>query len=110
MGQVYIGAIPLLLLVHAAGRGLLWEREVRFFTIAGAAMLLYALGWYTPVFRLLYEALPGVALYRRPADATFLIGALAAGKAPPPAGPRRGGGRPACTSRERRGASRHPRW
>lgn len=78
MGQVYIGAIPLVLLVHAAGRGLLWEREVRFFTIAGAAMLLYALGWYTPVFRLLYEALPGVALYRRPADATFLIGALAA--------------------------------
>ncbi|HEX5957213.1 MAG TPA: hypothetical protein VFY92_00970, partial [Hyphomicrobiaceae bacterium] len=78
MGQVYIGAIPLLLLLLGGARGLLWEREVRFFTLAGAAMLLYALGWYTPVFRILYEVLPGVGLFRRPADATFVLGALAA--------------------------------
>jgi hypothetical protein len=78
MGQVYIGAIPLILLVLAGLRGHLWEREVRFFTVAGAAMLLYAFGWYTPVFRLLYDLLPGVGLFRRPADATFIIGALAA--------------------------------
>jgi hypothetical protein len=78
MGQVYLGAIPLLLLILAGLRGLLWEREVRFFTIACGAMLLYAFGWYTPVFRILYEVLPGVHLYRRPADATFVIGALAA--------------------------------
>ena len=78
MGQVYIGAIPLMLLLLAGLRGLLWEREVRFFAIAGAALLLYAFGWYTPVFRLLYEFLPGVSLFRRPADATFLIGAIAA--------------------------------
>src|SRR5690606_32210446 len=77
MGQVYIGAIPLLLLILAGARGLLWEREVRFFAAAGGALLLYALGWYTPAFRLFYELLPGVDLYRRPADATFLIGALA---------------------------------
>ena len=43
-----------------------------------ASRSLYALGWYTPVFRVLYALLPGVSLYRRPADATFLIGALAA--------------------------------
>jgi hypothetical protein len=78
MGQVYIGAIPVLLLILAGLGGLLWEREVRFFTVACAAMLLYAFGWYTPVFRVLYEVLPGVGLFRRPADATFLIGALAA--------------------------------
>jgi hypothetical protein len=78
MGQAYIGAIPLLLLILAGLRGLLWEREVRFFTVACGAMLLYAFGWYTPVFRLLYEVVPGVGLFRRPADATFLIGALAA--------------------------------
>jgi hypothetical protein len=78
MGQVYLGAIPLLLLMLAGLRGILWEREVRFYTVAGAAMLLYAFGWYTPVFGLFYEALPGVGLWRRPADATFLIGALAA--------------------------------
>ena len=78
MGQVYIGAIPLLLLLIGGVRGILWEREVRFLTIALLALLLYALGWYTPVFRVLYELLPGVKLYRRPADATFLIGGVAA--------------------------------
>jgi hypothetical protein len=78
MGQLYIGAVPLLLLMLAALRGQLWQREVRFFTVAGVAALFYALGWYTPVFRVLYEVVPGVGLFRRPADATFLIGALAA--------------------------------
>jgi hypothetical protein len=78
MGQVYLGAVPLLVLILAGLRGLLWEREVRFYTVACGVMLLYALGWYTPVFRLFYEVLPGVDLFRRPADATFLIGALAA--------------------------------
>ena len=78
MGQLYIGAIPLVLALLAALRGQLWEREVRFFTVAGVVALLYALGWYTPVFRVLYELVPGVGLFRRPADATFLIGALAA--------------------------------
>ena len=60
MGQLYFGAVPLLLLLLAGVRGLLWEREVRFFTIAAGALLIYALGWYTPVFRLYYELLPGV--------------------------------------------------
>ena len=78
MGQLYIGAVPLLLVLAAALRGQLWAREVRFFTCAAAVALVYALGWYTPAFRVLYAVLPGVSLYRRPADATFLIGALAA--------------------------------
>ena len=78
MGVLYFGAIPLVLLALAVVRGQLWEREIRFFTCAAAIALLYALGWYTPVFRALYALLPGVDLYRRPADATFLIGALGA--------------------------------
>jgi hypothetical protein len=78
MGQLYIGAIPLLLLLTAAVRGQLWAPEIRFFTCAAAVALLYALGWYTPVFRGFYALLPGVSLYRRPADATFLVGALGA--------------------------------
>ena len=56
----------------------MWAAEIRFFTVAPVVALLYALGWYTPVFRALYELLPGVSLYRRPADATFLVGALGA--------------------------------
>src|SRR5439155_16798842 len=79
MGELYAGAVPLVaLLGFGVIRGYLWAREVRYFTIALAVLLLYALGWYTPVFRGLYELLPGVALYRRPADATFIIGVLTA--------------------------------
>jgi hypothetical protein len=78
MGELYFGAIPLLLLALAAVRGWLWAPEIRFFTCAAGVALVYALGWYTPVFRILYALVPGVDLYRRPADATFLIGALGA--------------------------------
>ena len=57
-------------------RGLAWARDIRFFTIAAALVLLYTLGGYTPAFHFMYDLLPGVALYRRPADATFVLGAL----------------------------------
>ena len=40
--------------------------------------LLYALGKYTPVFHLIYDFVPGVTLYRRPADATFVFCAMLA--------------------------------
>ncbi len=53
-------------------------REVRFFTVAMALTLLYALGKYTPVFNLIYAFTPGVPLYRRPADATFIFCGLLA--------------------------------
>ena len=43
-----------------------------------AALLLYAVGRYTPAFGVFFDYLPGVALFRRPVDATFLIGALLA--------------------------------
>src|SRR5262245_10147742 len=78
MGVLYIGAMPLLLLVWAALRGDLWRREIRFFTCAAGLALLYALGWYTPVFKIIYEVVPGIQLFRRPADAAFLIGGLGA--------------------------------
>lgn len=77
MGQLYIGAAPLLLLWGGLVRGVLWDREIRFFTVSLLLIVLYAIGWYTPAFRAFYELLPGVKLYRRPADAVFVIGALA---------------------------------
>ncbi len=76
VGQLYIGLLPLLLILGAALSGRLWDREIRFFSVAFCVVLLYGLGWYTPAFWLMYEALPGVNLYRRPADAVFLIGGL----------------------------------
>jgi hypothetical protein len=79
MGQLYLGALPLVAVIgFGVARGLVWSRDIRFFTIAAVVAILYGLGWYTPAFRAFYELVPGVTLYRRPADATFLIGALLA--------------------------------
>jgi hypothetical protein len=79
MGQLYLGALPLIAIVALGlARGLLRAREIRFFTIAAAIAILYGLGWYTPAFRGFYQFTPGVTFYRRPADAAFVIGALLA--------------------------------
>jgi hypothetical protein len=75
MTAVYAGALPAMaILVLGLGRGLLWRPEIRFHTLAAVFFVLYAVGWYTPAFRFFYDHLPGVALYRRPADATFFVG------------------------------------
>lgn len=78
MGQLYVGAIPALLILIGLGSGTLFRREIVFFTAALAVMALYALGWYTPFFKLAHTVLPGISLFRRPADAVFLIGFLSA--------------------------------
>jgi hypothetical protein len=79
MSQVYAGALPILaILVFGVARGWAWTREIRFFSLAVIAMIIYALGHYTPAFRVLFEFLPGVSVFRRPADATFMIGAATA--------------------------------
>src|SRR3954453_5651083 len=79
MGLVYAGALTLVAVMSFGFiRGLAWAREIRFFTIAAGLLLLYTLGSYTPAFYLMYDLLPAVALYRRPADATFVLVALIA--------------------------------
>jgi hypothetical protein len=79
MGLVYAGALTFAVVVaFGLVRGLAWAREIRFFTIATALVLLYALGSYTPIFHLMYDLMPAVSLYRRPADATFVLVALVA--------------------------------
>lgn len=75
MGNLYAGALPLLLVIAAIRTGAAFDRDIRFVTVALVVMLLYALGWYTPAFRLFWH-LPGVDLFRRPADAAFVIGGL----------------------------------
>ncbi len=78
MGHVYVGALPLVLLLAAGwGRDGLAGRPIRFLSAALLAVLLYALGRYTPFFEVVFALVPGVSLYRRPADATFLLGPLA---------------------------------
>ena len=74
INYLYIGALPALLCVwHGIAGRRLAAREIRFFVIVFAVAVIYALGHYTPIFRALFE-IPGVSLYRRPADAVFLAG------------------------------------
>jgi hypothetical protein len=79
MGQIYVGALPVTAIILWLGGG--WRGlggEARFWLGALAAMILYALGAHTPLFSLIFQYLPGAHLFRRPADATFMIGAVAA--------------------------------
>ena len=71
---LFVGTIPALLVVwHGIAGRRLFAREFRFFLVFGILVLVYGLGRYTPVFSVIFDSLPGVSLYRRPADATFLI-------------------------------------
>ncbi|MGO4573935.1 YfhO family protein [Microvirga sp. 2TAF3] len=76
---LFIGTLPaLLLLWHGIAAGRLFAQEFRFFLVVGILALLYALGRYTPGFEVIFDHMPGVDLYRRPADATFLINIMLA--------------------------------
>jgi hypothetical protein len=78
MGEIYFGALPAAaLLVFGVGCGWAARRTAIFFLGALIAMFVYAIGKYTPVFPALFDV-PGANLFRRPADATFQIGAFAA--------------------------------
>jgi len=71
---LFIGTLPALFLIwHGVAGGRLFAREFRFFLVFGLLALFYALGRYTPGFELIFDHMPGVNLYRRPADATFLV-------------------------------------
>jgi hypothetical protein len=79
MSVAYLGALPLIAILGVGiARGRAWDPGIRAVSIAALAMLLYALGRYTPFFQVVYSVLPGVSFYRRPADALFNFGALAA--------------------------------
>lgn len=74
MGQMYFGALPAVLLIYGATTGMLWRRGAKLVSAALLISIVYALGWYTPIFRAFHALVPGVDLYRRPADAVFMIG------------------------------------
>ncbi|HEV7338913.1 MAG TPA: hypothetical protein VGO06_23255 [Bosea sp. (in: a-proteobacteria)] len=77
MSVLYLGLLPLLMIIGVGVvRGGLWRREIIALSVAAILVLVYALGRYTPGFQLMFAALPGIDLYRRPADALFILGAL----------------------------------
>jgi hypothetical protein len=79
MPQLYAGALTgLAVVVIGVSRGLLASPAIRGIVVALAVSVLYGLGAHTPLFGLLFDWLPGVSAFRRPADATFLIGGISA--------------------------------
>lgn len=73
LNHEYLGLAALLLALVAflggPNRGLRW-----FLAATGGAALFFALGAHTPVWRLLYEVLPGISLFRAPSMAVFVTG------------------------------------
>ncbi len=73
----YVGLIVLLLAGVSFFGGA--QKPLRFFMVAlGGTALLFALGGHTPVWRIFYEVVPGIELFRSPSLAIFLFGFSAA--------------------------------
>ena len=72
---LFVGAVPVLLLAWfgIAGGGLFRRGRLLLTGRALIVALLYMLGRYTPAFALFYEFVPGVSLFRRPVDASFVF-------------------------------------
>lgn len=78
MANFYTGILPVIGIATWLTNKQAYSRRMIVLVILFGLMVAYALGRYTPVFEALYHALPGADLFRRPADATFLVGALGA--------------------------------
>lgn len=73
---LFIGTAPVVLgLWHGVAGGRIFSREMRFIHYVLAAALIYTLGRWTPLFAPIFDFFPGVSLYRRPADAAFVLNA-----------------------------------
>jgi len=71
---LFIGTLPFLLIAwHGFAGGRLFAKSARFLLVVLALSTAYALGRYTPFFTFAFDLIPGVSLYRRPADATFTM-------------------------------------
>jgi hypothetical protein len=72
---LFFGAVPVLLLLWlgvAGGSAWLPGRRLMAGTVAIAC--LFMLGRYTPLYGLAFRFLPGIDLFRRPTDASFVLG------------------------------------
>jgi hypothetical protein len=71
---VFVGSVPIVLLLWfgVIGGGA-FRRGRLFLTAVLIAALLFALGRYTPLFGLAFEWVPGVSMFRRPVDGSFVL-------------------------------------
>lgn len=72
--QIAVGVVPVVLLLWLGlSRGFLAAPGARFGAVVALLALLYALGLRTPFFAPVFSTVPGLDLYQRPADATFIL-------------------------------------
>jgi hypothetical protein len=73
---LFVGWVPLILLlwIGVAGGGA-WRQGRRLIALTLIVALLLMLGRYTPLFAPAFTYLPGIDLFRRPADASFVFSA-----------------------------------
>jgi len=71
---LFSGSLTALLFVwHGLMCGRAFKGGARIFTILAIVSAAYALGRYTPIFPFLFNHAPGIDLFRRPVDGTFLF-------------------------------------
>jgi hypothetical protein len=73
---LFVGWLPLILLlwIGIAGGGA-WRQGRRLIALTLLVALLLMLGRYTPLFAVAFTYLPGIDMFRRPADASFVFSA-----------------------------------
>ena len=73
---LFVGWLPVLLLIWlgVAGGGA-WRSGRRLIAATAAIALLFMLGRYTPLFGWAFACVPGIDMFRRPADASFVFSA-----------------------------------
>lgn len=73
VNHAYIGMVPLAILAVGFTLRKPGDPYRRLFIGVFFASVLYAIGAYTPAFRVIHNWVPGVDLFRRPNDAAFLV-------------------------------------
>jgi hypothetical protein len=72
---LFVGAIPtLVVLWFGLAGGAAWRPGRRLMTATLATACLFMLGRYTPFYGLAFRFVPGIDLFRRPTDASFVFG------------------------------------
>jgi hypothetical protein len=72
---LFVGAVPTLLLLWFGLTGSrAWQPGRRLMACALAISCLFMLGRYTPLYGLAFRFVPGIDLFRRPTDASFVFG------------------------------------
>lgn len=70
---LYFGILPMATMIGCILFGIRQRDDKFMFWITIAIIsLLYSLGGQTPIFRLFFDFVPGISLYRRPTDALFI--------------------------------------